>query len=55
MASQQRYRDTMTKAGLDVTETQYDYINELDLDHLVGGVYSACPTAAPAGPADSVR
>jgi len=42
-ASQQRYRDTMTEAGLDVTETRYDYTGELDLDHLVGGVYSALP------------
>jgi trans-aconitate methyltransferase len=42
-ASQQRYRDTMTDAGLDVTETRYDYTDELDLDHLVGGVYSALP------------
>jgi len=40
-ASQQRYRDTMTEAGLGVTETRYDYTGELDLDHLVGGVYSA--------------
>jgi hypothetical protein len=38
-----RYRDTMTEAGLDVTETRYDYTDELDLDHLVGGVYSALP------------
>jgi trans-aconitate methyltransferase len=42
-ASQQRYRDTMTEAGLDVTETRYDYTDELDLDHLVGGLYSALP------------
>ena len=42
-ASQQRYRDTMTEAGLDVTETRHDYTDELDLDHLVGGVYSALP------------
>ena len=42
-ASQQRYRDTLTGAGLEVTETRYDYTDELDLDHLVGGVYSALP------------
>jgi len=42
-ASQQRYRDTMTEAGLGVTETRYDYTDELDFDHLVGGVYSALP------------
>jgi len=42
-ASQQRYRDTMTEAGFGVTETRHDYTDELDLDHLVGGVYSALP------------
>ena len=42
-ASQQRYRDTMTQAGLSVTEIRYDYTDELDFDHLVGGVYSALP------------
>jgi len=41
--SQQRYRDTMTQAGLVVTETSCAYTDELDLDHLVGGVYSALP------------
>jgi trans-aconitate methyltransferase len=40
-ASQQRYRDTMTHAGLGITETRYDYTDELDFDHLLGGVYSA--------------
>ena len=33
----------MAEAGLDVTETRFDYTDELDLDHLVGGVYSALP------------
>jgi trans-aconitate methyltransferase len=42
-ASQQRYRDTMTGAGLDVTETRYDYTDELDFEHLLGGLYSALP------------
>jgi SAM-dependent methyltransferase len=42
-ASQRRYRGTMTEAGLDVTETRYDYTGELDLDHLVGSLYSAIP------------
>jgi ubiquinone/menaquinone biosynthesis C-methylase UbiE len=42
-ASQQRYRDTMTEAGLRITETRYDYSDELDFDHLLGGVYSALP------------
>jgi trans-aconitate methyltransferase len=42
-ASQQRYHATMTGAGLDVTEIRYDYTSELDLDHLVGSLYSAIP------------
>ena len=42
-ASRQVYRDIMTEAGLDVTEARYDYTDELDLDRLVGGVYSALP------------
>lgn len=40
-ASQQRYRDAMTSAGLDVTEVTHAYTDELDLDHVVGGIYSA--------------
>lgn len=33
----------MTEAGLDVTEASYAYTDDLDLDHLIGGVYSALP------------
>lgn len=40
-ASQQRYRDAMTGAGLHVTEIIHSYTDELDLDHVVGGIYSA--------------
>ena len=40
-ASQQRYRDAMTGAGFDVTEIIHSYTDELDLDHMVGGIYSA--------------
>ena len=43
-ASQQRYRDTLAEAGLLVTEARYDYTDELDFDHLVGGIYSALGT-----------
>lgn len=42
-ASQQRYRETMTEAGLEATETSYAYTGELDLHRIVGGVYSALP------------
>ena len=33
----------MTEAGLDVTEASHGYTDELDLDHVVGGVCSALP------------
>jgi SAM-dependent methyltransferase len=46
-ASQQRYRDAMTAAGFDVTETRFDYTDDLDLDHLVGSLYSAMPLPPP--------
>jgi hypothetical protein len=49
-ASQQSYRDAMTEAGLDVTEARHDYTDELDFDHLVGGIYSALGQRLP--PAD---
>jgi hypothetical protein len=42
-ASQQRYRDTMTAAAFDVTEASIEYAEDLDLDHLVGSLYSALP------------
>jgi hypothetical protein len=40
-ASQRRYRDSLTAAGLDVTGTSLEYTGELDLDQLVGSLYSA--------------
>jgi SAM-dependent methyltransferase len=42
-ASQQRYRDTMTAAGFDLTEASFEYTDDLDLDHLIGSLYSALP------------
>jgi ubiquinone/menaquinone biosynthesis C-methylase UbiE len=51
-ASQQRYHETMTEAGLEVTETRYEYTDELDLDRLVGGVYSALPAERLPPPGD---
>jgi SAM-dependent methyltransferase len=41
--SQQRYRDDLASAGFDVLATAVDYVAELDLDQLVGGIYSALP------------
>jgi trans-aconitate methyltransferase len=46
-ASQQRYRDAMTAAGLDVTETSFEYTGDLDLGSLVGSLYSAMPAPPP--------
>lgn len=42
-ASQRRYRDALAGAGLDVSEVNVDYTDDLDLDQIVGGVYSALP------------
>ena len=42
-ASQQRYRDTMTAAGFGVTGASFEYTDDLDLEHLVGSLYSALP------------
>jgi ubiquinone/menaquinone biosynthesis C-methylase UbiE len=46
-ASQQRYRDTMTAAGFDVTEASFEYTDDLDLEHLIGSLYSAMPVPPP--------
>jgi SAM-dependent methyltransferase len=39
--SQQRYRESLAAAGFAVTTTVVEYADDLDLDRLVGGVYSA--------------
>jgi trans-aconitate methyltransferase len=46
-ASQQRYCDTMTAAGFDVTEATFEYTDDLDLGQLVGSLYSAMPVPPP--------
>lgn len=43
-ASRQRYRDAMTDAGFGVTEIIHSYTDELDLDRIAGGIYSALGT-----------
>lgn len=43
--SQRRYQDDLALAGFDVLATAIDYVAELDLDQLVGGIYSALPVA----------
>jgi len=40
-ASAQRYRDGLAAAGYDTAEATVEYRDDLDLDQLVGGVYSA--------------
>jgi SAM-dependent methyltransferase len=42
-----RYRDAMTAAGFGVTEASFEYTGELDLDGLVGSLYSAMPVPPP--------
>ena len=44
-ASQRRYRDSLTAAGYDVREASIDYRSDLDLEQLVGGIYSALPVS----------
>ncbi len=39
--SQQRYRDGLEAAGFDLSEASFDYADELGIDDVVGGVYSA--------------
>lgn len=41
--SQLRYRDSLTAASYDVREVSIDYSSDLDLEQLVGGIYSALP------------
>lgn len=40
-ASQRRYRDSLAAAGFDVREASLDYTDEMDLEQIIGGVYSA--------------
>jgi ubiquinone/menaquinone biosynthesis C-methylase UbiE len=39
--SQQRYRHALAAAGFDVVTKEFDYVADLDLSQVVGGVYSA--------------
>jgi hypothetical protein len=41
--SQDRYRQALATAGFEVSSTGVDYVAELNLEQLVGGVYSALP------------
>jgi SAM-dependent methyltransferase len=46
--SQRRYRDDLAAAGFEVVTTAVDYVASLDIDQLVGGVYSAMGSRIPA-------
>jgi SAM-dependent methyltransferase len=39
--SQHRYRSSLAATGFEVVETRVDYSDELSLDQVIGGVYSA--------------
>ena len=40
-ASQHRYRSSLADAGFEVTESRVDYSDELTLEQVIGGMYSA--------------
>ena len=46
--SQRRYREALAAAGFDVVTTAVDYVATLDMDQLVGGIYSAMGSRMPA-------
>jgi trans-aconitate methyltransferase len=46
--SQQRYCEDLAAAGFEVSATAVDYLASLDMDHLVGSVYSAMGGRLPA-------
>jgi SAM-dependent methyltransferase len=41
--SQRRYGEALARAGFEVSSAAVDYVAELSLDQIVGGVYSALP------------
>ena len=46
--SQQRYADELAAAGFDVSTTAVDHVVSLDIEQLIGGVYSALGSRVPA-------
>ena len=42
-ASQRNYRSSLAGAGFEVIESRVDYSDELNLEQVIGGVYSALP------------
>jgi hypothetical protein len=45
--SQRRYREDLVAAGFEVFTTAVDYVATLDMDQLLGGVYSAMGSRMP--------
>jgi SAM-dependent methyltransferase len=41
--SQRRYSEALARAGFEVSRAAVDYVAELSLDQVIGGVYSALP------------
>lgn len=41
--SQGRYAESLEAAGFEVSRSRFEYEDELDLDRIIGGVYSALP------------
>ncbi|WP_203589580.1 class I SAM-dependent methyltransferase [Streptomyces sp. SID13031] len=41
--SRTRYAESLSAAGFTVNQRQFHYTDVLDLDHIIGGVYSALP------------
>ena len=54
-ASQRQYRDSLAAAGFQVRGTSVDYTTTLDLDQIIGGVYSALSVTQLPAPADRPR
>lgn len=42
-ASQRSYRSSLVAAGFEIIESRVDYSDELSLEQVIGGVYSALP------------
>jgi hypothetical protein len=48
--SQRRYQEALSRAGCGVLSTSIEYVLELSLDEIVGGIFSALPVDRLPGP-----
>lgn len=53
--SQERYDESLRRHGFEVTTTAVDYSDELELEQIVGGVYSALPVNLLPAPGERSR